>query len=184
MFCPQCGQQQISGAVRFCSRCGFPMDGVIHLLANSGMLPVYRSTDEPTQISPRKRGVRQGMILLLTGALLVPILGVLSSYSNSTFLEVLLALAAIICFVGGPLRMLFAAVFEEGAQNKLVRPYVASPVPAPHFAPQVQRAGLPPPAVQPPMGWQSRPTTAELVGPTSVTEHTTRLLNKEESERS
>jgi len=67
MFCPQCGQQQISGAVRFCSRCGFPMDGVIHLLANSGMLPVYRSTDEPTQMSPRKRGVRQGMILALGG---------------------------------------------------------------------------------------------------------------------
>jgi len=159
------------------------MDGVIHLLANSGMLPVYRSTDEPTQMSPRKRGVRQGMILLLTGALLVPILGVLSSFSNSTFLEVLVALAAIICFVGGPLRMLFAAVFEEGAQNKLVRPYVAAPLPAPHFAPQVQRAGLPPPAVQPPMGWKSRPTTAELAGPTSVTENTTRLLNKEEPER-
>jgi len=159
------------------------MDGVIHLLANSGMLPVYRSTDEPTQMSPRKRGVRQGMILLLTGALLVPILGVLSSYSNSTFLEVLVALAAIICFVGGPLRILFAAVFEEGAQTKLVRPYVAAPVPASQFAPQVQRAGLPPPAVQPPLGWQSRPTTAELVGPTSVTEHTTRLLNKEEPER-
>jgi hypothetical protein len=159
------------------------MDGVIHLLANNGMLPVYRSTDEPTQMSPRKRGVRQGMILLLTGALLVPILGVLSSYSNSTFLEVLVALAAIICFVGGPLRILFAAVFEEGAQDKLVRPYVAAPVPAQHFAPQVQRAGLPPPAVQPPIGWKSRPTTAELVAPTSVTEHTTRLLNKEEPER-
>ena len=183
MFCPQCGQQQISGAVRFCSRCGFPMGGVIHLLANNGMLPVYRSTDEPTQMSPRKRGVRQGVILLLTGALLVPILGVLANFSNSTFLEVLVALAAIICFVGGPLRMWFAAVFEEGAQNKPVRPYVAAPVPAPHFAPQVQRAGLPPPAFQPPMGWKSRPTTAELVGPTSVTEHTTRLLNKEDPER-
>jgi len=159
------------------------MDGVIHLLANNGMLPVYRSTDEPTQMSARKRGVRQGMILLLTGALLVPILGVLSGFSNSTFLEVLVALAAIICFVGGPLRMLFAAVFEEGAQNKLVRPYVAAPPPAPHFAPQVQRAGLPPTGVQPPLGWQSRPTTAELAGPASVTENTTRLLNKEDPER-
>jgi hypothetical protein len=159
------------------------MDGVIHLLANSGMLPIYRSTDEPTQMSPRKRGVRQGMILLLTGALLVPILGVLdANVRSSTFLDILVALAAIICFVGGPLRMLFAAVFEEGAQDRLVRPYVAAPLPAPHFAPQVQRAGLPPPAVQPPMGWRSRPTTAELARPTSVTENTTRLLNKEDPE--
>ena len=60
MFCPQCGQQQVSGTVRFCSRCGFPMDGVIQLLSTGGMLPVYRSSDEPVQISPRRKGVKQG----------------------------------------------------------------------------------------------------------------------------
>ena len=28
MFCPQCGQQQVSDVTRYCSRCGFPLDGV------------------------------------------------------------------------------------------------------------------------------------------------------------
>ena len=60
MFCPQCGQQQVTGVIRFCSRCGFPLDGVIQLLGNGGMLPVYRSADEPVQISPRRKGVKQG----------------------------------------------------------------------------------------------------------------------------
>ena len=118
MFCPQCGQQQVTGVIRFCSRCGFPLDGVIQLLGNGGMLPVYRSSDEPAQISPRKKGVKQGGLLFLSGILIVPILGMFSSYaSGSTFLEILAALAAIICFVGGPLRMLYAGLFEEGAPS-------------------------------------------------------------------
>ena len=110
MFCPQCGQQQVTGVIRFCSRCGFPLDGVIQLLNNGGNLPMYRSPDEPVPVSPRKKGVKQGGLLLLSGAVLVPILGIFSSYSDSRFLEILTALAAIICFMGGPLRMLFAAV--------------------------------------------------------------------------
>jgi len=106
MHCPQCGQQQVSEIVRFCSRCGFPLDGVIHLLANNGLLPVYRTPEGASEISPRKRGVRQGGILMLTGILLVPILGVLSHYADSNFLELLVAIAALLCFVGGPWRMI------------------------------------------------------------------------------
>jgi hypothetical protein len=183
MFCPQCGQQQVSGIVRFCSRCGFPLDGVIQLLSSGGMLPVYQAPDEATKISPRKRGVKQGGILLLTGAVLVPILGVIASFGNSAFLEILTALAAIICFLGGPLRMLYAAVFEEGAPNpyRQPRPYVSAQAPPPHqFNPHVQQSALPPQRVQPP-SWRSRPITAELATPPSVTENTTRLLDRDEN---
>src|SRR5216683_4844150 len=166
MFCPQCGQQQLSGAVRFCSRCGFPLDGVIHLLGNGGMLPIYRAPEEAKQMSPRKRGVRQGGVLMLSGAVLVPILGVLSSFAQtSTFLEILVAFAAIICFVGGPLRMFYAAVFEEGAPNPFVhggRPY--APMPSAQFGSHIHNSALPPPSVQSPAGWRPRPITAELVG--------------------
>lgn len=179
MFCPQCGQQQVNGIIRFCSRCGFPLDGVIHLLANGGNLPAYRSPDEPVPVSPRKKGVKQGGLLLLLGAVLVPILGVFASYSDSRFIEILTALAAIICFMGGPLRMLFAAVFEEGAP-KPVRVYGA-PAPMPQqFAPHAQHAALPPPPARPQPSWRPRPNTAELVSPPSVTENTTRLLEKED----
>jgi len=184
MFCPQCGQQQVPGSVRFCSRCGFPLDGVMTLLGNSGMLPIYRTPEEgPPQISPRRRGVRQGAALLLSGAILVPILGVFWSYNPwSNFLGILIALTSIICFVGGPLRMLFAAVFEEGAPKPVPigRPFVGAPVAAPQFASHAQPNALPHPSVPPTPAWRPRPITAELNGPPSVTENTTRLLDKEE----
>jgi hypothetical protein len=181
MFCPQCGQQQLTGMIRFCSRCGFPLDGVIQLLGNGGMLPVYRAPDEPVPISPRRRGVKQGGVLLLSGAVIVPILGMFTSYSNSAFLEILLALAAIVCFMGGPLRMLYAAVFEEPAP----KPIRAYGPPAPMYAPQQfasppQNHALPPPPARSPGSWRPRPTTAELANPPSVTENTTRLLEKED----
>jgi len=181
MFCPQCGQQQVAGVIRFCSRCGFPLDGVLQLLSNGGNLPVYRTPDEPVPASPRRKGVKQGGLLFLSGAVVVPILGMFASYSNSTFLEILTALSAIICFLGGPLRMLFAAVFEEGAP-KPVRVYGPGPMHMPQqFAPHVQNPALPlPPARPQAASWRQRPNTAELVNPPSVTENTTRLLDKED----
>ena len=182
MFCPQCGQQQVTGHIRFCSRCGFPMDGVIQLLGNGGIMPLYRDPDEPVPISPRRKGVKQGGMLLLSGAVIVPILAVFANFTNATFLEILAALAAIICFIGGPLRMLFAALFEEPAPRPF-RPY-GPPVHmhAPQqFAPPVQRPALTPPPVRPQGSWRPRPNTAELVNPpSSVTENTTRLLDKED----
>lgn len=181
MFCPQCGQQQVTGHVRFCSRCGFPMDGVIQLLGTGGLLPVYRDPEEPVPISPRRKGVKQGGILLLSGILIVPILGMFASYTNATFLEILASLAAIICFIGGPLRMLFAALFEEGAPRPF-RPYGPSVPPAhvpQQFAPPPPRPALTPPPARPQGAWR-RPNTAELANQPSVTENTTRLLDKED----
>ena len=181
MFCPQCGQQQVSGIVRFCSRCGFPMDGVIQLLGTGGMVPAYRPSDEPVQISPRRKGVKQGGLLLLSGILIVPILGLFASFSNAAFPQLLAALAAIICFIGGPLRMLYAGLFEEGAPRPM-QMYGPPPLAMQQqFAPPRQNTALPPPPpVRAPANWRGRPNTAELEGRPSVTENTTRLLDKED----
>lgn len=182
MFCPQCGQQQVSGVTRFCSRCGFPLDAVVQLLNSGGMIPVYRNPDEPVQISPRRKGVKQGGLLFLSGVVIVSILGMFASYSGSGFLEVLTALAAIICFVGGPLRMLYAGIFEEGAPRPY-RAYGPPPTSMPahpqQFATPVQRPALNPPPARAQGAWR-RPNTAELANPPSVTENTTRLLDKED----
>jgi hypothetical protein len=155
---------------------------VIQLLTNGGVLPVYRNPDEPVPVSPRRRGVKQGGILLLSGAVIVPILGMFASYVRGTsFPEILAALAAIICFIGGPLRMLYAAVFEEGAPRP-VRMY-GPPAPMhapPQFAPHAQNPALPPAPARAPGSWRPRPTTAELANRPSVTENTTRLLDKED----
>src|SRR5436309_2113020 len=118
MFCPRCGQQQATDSMRFCSRFGFSMEGVMNLLAHGGMLPVYQEPSGEKQISPRRRGVKQGALLMLLGALIVPIFGVMSGFAPGRLENVFAffaAMSAIVCFVGGPLRMLYAAIFEEAA---------------------------------------------------------------------
>ena len=143
------------------------------------MIPVYRNPDEPVPVSARRKGVKQGGLLILLGAVLVPLLGVIAEFSHATFPQILMAFAAIICFIGGPLRMFYAAVFEEGAPKPV--PMYGPPVGQPQFGPPMQhRALVPPPPVRTPSGWRSRPNTAELVNPPSVTENTTRLLEKED----
>jgi len=67
--------------MRFCARCGFPMEGTLHLLAHGGMIPQYQQNVETKEASPRRKGVKQGALLMLIGAILVPILGVMSGFA-------------------------------------------------------------------------------------------------------
>ena len=182
MYCPQCGQQQVSDSLRFCSRCGFPLEGVLYLLGSGGALPVHGSIEGRREMSPRRKGVRQGGMLLLTGTILVPILGVLNSFTHGpNLLDVLVPLAAIVFFLGGLMRMLFAAVFEEGAvtHRPQFQSSYAPPVPGQLSGPQ-HSAVLPPAPANTAPSWRSRPNTSEIRQPTSVTEGTTRLLDKDE----
>src|SRR5713226_2420517 len=99
MHCPQCGQQKVADVVRFCSRCGFLLDGVMHLLATGGTLPGFQLDEGPREMSPRKKGVRQGAAVFLTGVVLVPLLAVLNKYIDLP--EIFVALAAVIFFISG-----------------------------------------------------------------------------------
>ena len=161
------------------------MEGVMHLLGHNGMLPHYPTVPGDTTISPRRKGVKQGVILMLLGVLFVPIFGVMAGFSPGRVSEVFAffaAITAIICFIGGPLRMLFAGIFEEAATPKAYMPSVSYLPPAMPPPPQARVSALPPPSVstQP---WRARPDTAEIVPPTSVPDHTTKLLEKTESEK-
>lgn len=161
------------------------MEGVMHLLGHGGMLPHYPTDPGDTTISPRRKGVKQGVILMLLGVLFVPIFGVMAGFSPGRISDVFAffaAITAIICFIGGPLRMLFAGIFEEAAKPKSYMPAVSYIPPAMPPPPQARVSALPPPSVstQP---WRARPDTAEIVPPTSVPDHTTKLLEKNESEK-
>jgi hypothetical protein len=168
--------------MRFCSRCGFPLEGATVLLAHGGSLPTYQPPQGEKTISARRKGVKQGVLLMLIGAVLVPLLGVFSSFAPfriGVAFEFFAAAAAILCFVGGPLRMLFAAIFEEGAPASqfVAPPYYAQPA----IPPQPARvSALPPAPVNPTTAPWRRPETAEILQPPSVTDHTTRLLDKSE----
>lgn len=192
MHCPQCGQQQVSNELRFCSRCGFPLGGVMELMANGGFVPQYQPpSDVPRPVSPRRKGVQQGFALIFLAAVLTPLFAVLYEYIR--FPEIFTALSAVIGFIGGALRVIYALIFEEGAQKvvylnapaqpqqPLFSPY-QQPVPQPRPLADASRARpLPPQQSTPAQGWR-RPNTSELVTPPSVTENTTRLLDKQEKE--
>jgi hypothetical protein len=104
-----------------------------------------------------------------------------ASFSASMFPQMLAALAAMICFIGGPIRMLYAALFEEGAPRPIRHYGPPIPMNVPQqFGPHGQAPALPPPPARSPSSWRRRPNTAELATPPSVTENTTRLLEKED----
>ena len=156
----------------------------MHLLAHGGMLPRYDLPAGEKMISPRRKGVKQGVTLMLIGALAVPIFGVMAGFAPGRISDVFgffAALTAVICFLGGPLRMLFAAIFEEGAKPQ---GYVAAPsyIPPAMPAPQVRVSALPPTQAASTEPWRQRPQTAEMMPPSSVPDHTTKLLEKSEPE--
>ena len=150
------------------------------LLANGGMLPQYLPLEGEQKVSPRKKGVKQGALIFLLGVLLVPAFGVLYGWTDVNLFGFFAALAAVLCFIGGPLRMLFAALFEEGAPTRqFIAPSSYAP---PSLPPQLAArvSALPPDSVNHASQWRPRPQTAEIMPPSSVTDHTTRLLDKSE----
>jgi len=112
MFCPQCGQQQVSDTVRYCSRCGFLLEGVGVVVASGGQLPMRYVQPANRELSPRSKGVRQGALLMLSTFLLVPIVAILTVYIIGAP-QIFVPIVAISCFVGGLLRMLYALMMED-----------------------------------------------------------------------
>jgi hypothetical protein len=98
-----------------------PLTAVTEVLANGGMLPIMQPQNLVKTTSPRKRGLKQGGILMLLGVFFVPFFAILIEATRGP--EELIALLAIFFFVGGFLRMLYAALFQDGtptfaAQNQ------------------------------------------------------------------
>lgn len=177
MYCPHCGQQQASDALRFCSRCGFPLGVIVEVLAQGGTLSAREPESQGFKMSPRQKGVRQGAMLMLSTLLIVPLMifGVL--LLDFEKLIPLVPLSAIICVVGGLLRIAYALMFEHpGPAQRIASDFS---MPAQLNAP-VRNQALPPSQGTPVMDWRRRPETAEIIHPPSVTENTTKLLDKEQ----
>ena len=178
MYCPQCGQQQTSDTVRFCSRCGFLLEGVNVVLGSGGHIPpryMQRPADAP--LSPRSKGVRQGAMLMLSTLLVVPLLAIITVNLFEPIAPLFIPLAAVLCFVGGLLRILYALLMEDA------NPQYPNDAPANLGPPQIEtparNTALPPASSHSTASWR-RPQTAEIYTPPSITENTTRLLDKED----
>lgn len=180
MYCPQCGQQQVSEITRFCSRCGFPLDGVATLLVTGGAVPTRYVQPSYKELSPRSKGVRQGALMMLSTLLLVPLVAIIG-VGVLNLSGAIVAITAVMCFLGGLLRILYALLMEEAvapSNSESIAGYVQPH--APQFGRPVQSPALPPASVNVAPAWRPRPNTAEIYQPPSVTENTTRLLDKDE----
>jgi len=183
MYCPQCGQQQASTEMRFCSRCGFPLAGVVELLASGGV-PGSQAEPQDQKMSPRRKGVKQGVVMMILGTVLVPILAIINrAYHGPNIFDVLVPLAAVICFAGCLMRILYATLFEQAAPTirQDASAYTAPPtMPAQLNTGAARISALPPKQSTPVSDFAPRrANTAELVRPPSVTENTTRLLDED-----
>jgi hypothetical protein len=181
MYCPQCGQQQVSDVTRYCSRCGFLLEGVSVVMATGGVVPARYIQPDNQQLSPRSKGVRQGAVLMLSTFLVVPIVAILSVNLLYGVSHIIIPLAAIFCFVGGLLRMLYALLMEDAyPQMDIDQMAGYSPPAMSQFERPARNATLPPAAANAATGWRPRADTGEIAHPPSVTENTTRLLDKED----
>jgi len=127
-------------------------------------------------MSPRSKGVRQGAVMMLSTILLVPVIAIISTFILG-HPEVFVSLTAMGLFLGGLFRILYALIMEDA--NPTVNVDQVSGYAPPQFGQPAHHAALPPPVANASLNWRPRPNTSEIYQPPSVTENTTRLLDKD-----
>jgi hypothetical protein len=181
MFCPRCGEERVSTETSFCSRCGFLLAGTLELLMTGGVNPSLPPVIHDKRSSPRNRGVKQGLFILLLTFLIVPLVAILSAALDIEPWAV--AISAILLFVGGSLRMAYAWMFESGFSSSTVEgPYSTG---SPSFLNRQPNVPALPPQHDFPVSSYIAPATGNWrdtsdLEPKTVTEGTTKLLEKEE----
>lgn len=183
MYCPQCGQQQVSDVTRFCSRCGFLLEGVSAVLAAGGQVPMRFVQPGNTKLSPRSKGVRQGALMMLSTLLLVPLMAIIT-VNFDIAPELFVPATAILFFVGGLLRILYALMMEDAYPKAEVNQAAGyAPTGLNQLDASARNVALPPAPANAAAGWRPRTNTAEIYQPPSITENTTRLLDKDDPNR-
>ena len=182
MFCPKCGQQQLSDEVRFCSRCGLALMGVAGLFEADGQTAAGLQTPA-AGFTARQRGTRKGL-LVISGGFAFVLLTLLLTAIHEDFFD-LLPLAALVIFVG-LMRTLYAVLLEDDAAAHRAAKQAAKRMTV------IESAGgqreLPPAHSIAASEFAARRrhtghTTEIDAQPPSVTEGTTRLLEEERDRR-
>ena len=166
MYCPNCGQQQVSEEMRFCSRCGLALSGLAEWMAG-GML--VRRAEEMRVLSPsrRRKQMRRAAKLMFFSGVLIP-LGIMMSAAVDDPGPMVL-----------PALLFFASLVWMGYSRLFIddtAPMINAAAQQSTFGPTPTRASLTPPTNIPDFGRQ-RVRTNELAQAPSVTEHTTKLLD-------
>lgn len=171
MFCPNCGQQQVSEHTRFCSRCGLGLIGVLEFLEGRAGPAARNEQKMPAADSPQRRAIRRGAKLMFLSGVLAPICFGLCFPADSPGP----LLIPISVFLAGLALLLYAKLFGEDW------PAEANYVPPRSVESRSPVSALPPATSQ----WVNNPEgqrvrTAEIATPPSVTDRTTNILHRDE----
>jgi|SRR5687767_1903676 len=170
MYCPNCGQQQVSDEMRFCSRCGLALTGLADWLVH-GRVPLMREETQVVPITPRRKSIRRAAKMMFFSGVLFPVFLVFSIAAEEPGP---MAVPFILFFISLAW-MLYARLFKETqapASLASAQQTVLGPTPA--------RNALPAPINVPIPGvGRNQVRTNELAQPPSITENTTRFLDKE-----
>ncbi|HEX8559159.1 MAG TPA: zinc ribbon domain-containing protein [Pyrinomonadaceae bacterium] len=170
MFCPKCGQQS-SDEVRFCPRCGLQLDAVAAYVAGNGLAPGGAPGPRAPVMTARRRGMRRGAKLMFICGVVMPAALLLAIEDDAPGPLLLVCTT----FLAGLAWLVYSWLFGDNvlpvgkdARRKDLaaaagdRPALGAPqfIPAPLF----NRQGA---------------NTGEIYQPPSVTENTTKLLDKD-----
>ena len=125
------------------------------------------------ELSPRQKGVRWGLILMILSLLLVP-LAALMTAMKSDFFALFVPVFAI--FVLGLGRLLHAYLLAPSTPRESGKSLAAA---RDKQLPGAYTSALPDGQSIPAATWKQPVNTSEMAQPFSITENTTRLLNDE-----
>lgn len=173
MFCPQCGQQQPSDEVRFCARCGLSLVPHAALLAvgsDAAAVPAGPAAPRAPLMTARRRGMRRGAKLMFICAVLLPAAALLAFEGDAPG-PLLLVLTG---GLAGLLWLVYSWLFNDNVLPVETRASRRA------LRAAEKRAALDAPQFTPASSFsQQRGNTAEIYQPPSVTENTTKLLDKD-----
>lgn len=174
MYCPKCSQQQVSDETRFCSRCGFPLNGVKALLADDGAPQTLET--RKTDRSLRKRDLTIGAALMFVAAFIVAVLTVsMPANHSSRILLLFVAWLLVSLLINIKPMIQYFMRSETGAADEN---YLPSKSVGGLFS-KAEKASLPAAHSIPADLMMPGVKTADFAKPPpSVTEPTTDLLNK------
>jgi len=183
MFCPRCGQQAAE-EVRFCSRCGLPLDAAAEVVEAGGHPDWHLARAEAGggALTSRQRGMRKGLMLTIGGLLFFGVAILLTAFKEDLF--VFLIPAGILLTIG-VMRMLYGLLLEEDKPDKKTAKRAAAA--ADDAAAGLGRgssrgAQLPPARTVPASLYTNTADTNDMTAsPLSVTESTTRLLDEDKA---
>ncbi|MBV9925445.1 MAG: zinc-ribbon domain-containing protein [Acidobacteria bacterium] len=170
MFCPKCGQQS-SDEVRFCPRCGLQLAGLPAYVAGNEYAPARPEPARVAELTAKRRGTRRGAKLMFFSVVLFPVFFGLCFLVNGP----VPLFVPFTVFLTGLVMLVYARLFGDelipvshrGARDRdLSAGAERQALGAAQFTPA-------------PLFNQPRANTAEIYQPPSVTENTTKLLDKD-----